>query len=276
MQGKRGKGDLKQCVVDGCANRAHHRDLCTRHHDERRLAGVVCAEPGCDRQAKRRGLCGRHYRKLLSGRADCSIEGCANAAYSKGLCQTHWRKQRFAGTVCVVAGCDRQQVSKGRGLCSLHYKRELNLGRLCTVESCDRPLFTAGLCRGHYRQRRDGLPLTPIAARREPGTGSINRLGYKEITVAPNVRKLEHRVVMERLLGRALKPTEHVHHRNGDRLDNRPENLEIWTVGQPNGQRVRDILNWLARDYPVLFIAHAVQALTRLETTTQPGGSTAL
>ena len=175
----------------------------------------------------------------------------------------------------MVAGCHRQQFNRGRALCALHYKRELNLGRFCTVERCDRPLFTAGLCRGHYRQRRDGLPLTPIAARREPGTGSINRLGYKEITVAPNVRKLEHRVVMERLLGRVLKPTEHVHHRNGDRLDNRPENLELWTVGQPNGQRVRDVLNWLARDYPALFVAHAVEALTQLQTAIPQGGSTA-
>jgi hypothetical protein len=80
---------------------------------------------------------------------------------------------------------------------------------------------------------------------------------------------------MERLLGRELKPTEHVHHRNGDRLDNRRENLELWTVGQPNGQRVRDVLTWLARDYPALFIAHAVEALTQLQTATQPRGSTA-
>jgi hypothetical protein len=94
--------------------------------------------------------------------------------------------------------------------------------------------------------------------------GSINRLGYKEITVAPNVRRLEHRVVMERLLDRELKPTEHVHHRNGDRLDNRPENLELWTTGQPNGQRVRDLLAWLARDYAAMFLAHATLAMDEL------------
>lgn len=31
-----------------------------------------------------------------------------------------------------------------------------------------------------------------------------------------------------------------VHHRNGDRLDNRPENLELWSRWQPSGQRVQD------------------------------------
>ncbi len=33
-----------------------------------------------------------------------------------------------------------------------------------------------------------------------------------------------------------------VHHKNGDRLDNRPENLELWITSQPKGQRVSDRL----------------------------------
>lgn len=50
----------------------------------------------------------------------------------------------------------------------------------------------------------------------------------------------EHRYVMQQKLGRALAKHENVHHINGKRGDNRPENLELWKRSQPAGVRSAD------------------------------------
>lgn len=54
----------------------------------------------------------------------------------------------------------------------------------------------------------------------------------------------EHILVAEAMLGRYLEPGESVHHRNGVRDDNRPENLELWTKPQPAGIRASDAVAW--------------------------------
>ncbi|GAH63317.1 unnamed protein product, partial [marine sediment metagenome] len=63
----------------------------------------------------------------------------------------------------------------------------------------------------------------------------INTRGFIEgrIHRGDTIREVkQHRWVMEQYLGRLLSPREIVHHINGDRTDNRIENLEIKTNGQ--------------------------------------------
>lgn len=74
---------------------------------------------------------------------------------------------------------------------------------------------------------------TPGPWNKGKGKGYVNQRGYRVRKI--NGREVkEHRLVMEQHLGRKLEPWEHVHHKDGDKVNNTIANLELITAEEHN------------------------------------------
>lgn len=154
--------------------------------------------------------------------------------------------------MCIEDDCSR--VRYCREMCRPHYykwKRANQPGtRLCDLDGCEKVHYGLGYCFRHYtRFKTHGDPEKLLINR---GSGRTMASGYVMVWAPehPNARSrgyvLEHLLVMSEHLGRPVDTAagENVHHKNGDRTDNRIENLELWSTSQPKGQRVADKVAW--------------------------------
>jgi hypothetical protein len=169
------------------------------------------------------------------------------------------KKQRFCSLTCMGMASVKQDKKNDRKLicknCGKEFSRILTDAEMAEGKG----IYCSRECHREYKapELRNciycGKPFAPrknktkycsskcyALARR---CKSTNPQGYISFTMGEpgdGERIAEHRYVMGQLLGRPLTTNEHVHHINGEKGDNRPENLELWITNHPRGIRFAD------------------------------------
>ncbi len=232
---------------------------------------------------------------MLNSTHSYEIPGKGIFALTGGLIVSNpnGRPKRIPDVQLVCRQCEKPFVMKGheaRGYEKKHGRAKPFCSMKCFYEAAHRtprdlteaaPLYICEGCKGEFPRRRDMIGGLRVGgwdyrqkfcssecfhesrfeikqAARAAGVlprGHINKTGY-HVTKGAHGRTIQmHRAIMEQHLERSLRGNENVHHINGNRADNRLENLELWVKTQPCGQRAADRVAAaiaLLQDYPEL------------------------
>ena len=156
--------------------------------------------------------------------AHCAAEGCTTRPRSNDLCIKHymqWKAGHLPDTSIVRILGDAPKVR-------------------CKINDCSVRAASKGMCPAHARRFESGIIDEEGNELRDPslrpGRGWVGKnRGYRKIMVKDHPRAdqygyvLEHRLVVEKMLGRYLESHEIVHHKDGVRDHNDPSNLEVHT-----------------------------------------------
>lgn len=137
---------------------------------------------------------------------------------------------------CAIADCGAE--IHAQGLCHKHYRRKKAAERRVNLCACGCGKLTEfTFVWGHHtrlfppeEQQRRGLHNDGSAQRDPEGATSYRKIRGRH----------EHRIVAERVLGRKLADNEIVHHKDGNRRNNAPENLEVMTQAEHAALHARE------------------------------------
>lgn len=190
---------------------------------------VECA--GCGAKLQRRES---DMARLRTGRVFCSKEcrdavGCKPRRGVKTACETCGVElystpstpRRFCSKECHDTGQRVDKIMARCELCGTEFQRQRSQPR----RYCGRSCYADARNSTDVGRLHNGKPVRKTQQGYlvvfEPTHPRSYRHGYV----------LEHRHVMEQKIGRLLEPGEVVHHINGKKWDNRPENLELMEHG---------------------------------------------
>ena len=161
--------------------------------------------------------CGAARRK--KGK-DIPCKICGKLFYAK-LSQ----KQVFCSLKCKYLGAEKRKIKSGKYLECPQCNKEVYICNSTLKLNKHGMRFCSRKCRGNAMKERK----VTWGFARDGKIKGRNVYPRKQIN---NVRMKEHRRVMQDHIGRKLESSEHVHHINGNPLDNRIENLIIVTPEQ--------------------------------------------